>query len=354
MAPIFNEVVCDEFTAFASRAFDYAFDGKTSFTPYEKPSVPDDFQVGVIVGPSGSGKTLLLREFGDELEPEWGRNKAVISHFSSPERGTELLSGVGLNTVPAWLRSYNVLSTGEKFRADLARKLDTTDELVVVDEFTSTVDRNIAKAASRAVRRLLDKKVNKKVIVATCHYDILDWLEPDWVFDTMNGRIQTGRCLWRRPEIQLEVLPCSRQAWVLFAHHHYLTAKIMNNSRCFMAIWDGRLVGFSSSMSMPCSVKNAWREHRTVVLPDFQGMGIGPRLSDAVAQIHINEGKRYYSRTAHPRFGEYRNHSSLWKRTSKYKKQREDIANNEERGKPRFNDYKGDFTRVCYSHEYIG
>lgn len=54
------------------------------------------------------------------------------------------------------------------------------------------------------------------------------------------------------------------------------------------------------------------REHRTVVLPPYQGLGIGTRLSDAIAHSHLLEGYEYYSKTAHPRFGQYRNHSPLW------------------------------------------
>jgi len=96
------------------------------------------------------------------------------------------------------------------------------------------------------------------------------------------------------------------------------------------------------------------REHRTVVLPDYQGLGIGPRISDAVAQIHINEGKRYFSRTAHPRFGGYRDESPLWRKTSKYKKKRDDIASGKLRGKALYNNYSFDDTRVCFSHEFIG
>jgi GNAT superfamily N-acetyltransferase len=44
------------------------------------------------------------------------------------------------------------------------------------------------------------------------------------------------------------------------------------------------------------------RGHRAVILPDFQGMGIGVRFTEIVAQIHLDEGHRF-SRTAHPKLG---------------------------------------------------
>jgi hypothetical protein len=85
------------------------------------------------------------------------------------------------------------------------------------------------------------------------------------------------------------------------------------------------------------------------VLPDFQGMGIGVRFSDMIAQIHLNEGHRYFSRTAHPRMGEYREKSSLWKPTSKNKKLRTDVKHENV-----YNNHFADNKRICYSHEYIG
>jgi GNAT superfamily N-acetyltransferase len=118
-----------------------------------------------------------------------------------------------------------------------------------------------------------------------------------------------------------------------------------------------QVVGFVSTLSLPSGhIKNAYREHRTVVLPDFQGLGIGPRISDAVAQIHIDEGKRYYSRTAHPRFGLYRDASPNWKKTCKYRKQRDDAAKKKAKdgGVNTFHAYNFDDSRVCFSHEYAG
>lgn len=136
----------------------------------------------------------------------------------------------------------------------------------------------------------------------------------------------------------------------MFKDHHYLTDKISKASRCWIGMWNGEVVCFGSSMTMPSgTLKNAWRGHRTVVLPDYQGMGIGVRFSDAIAQLHLDDGKRYYSRTAHPRMIWYREHSPLWKPTSKHKKLRTDITHNNI-----FNNHYGDNKRVCGSFEYIG
>lgn len=77
---------------------------------------------------------------------------------------------------------YNVLSNGEKMRVDLARALLEKDK-VCFDEFTSVVDRNVAQTACIAINKAI-KRTNKQFIAISCHYDIIDWLQPDWIFDT--------------------------------------------------------------------------------------------------------------------------------------------------------------------------
>lgn len=180
----------DEFTKTASKAFDCAFDGVSKFYPWVKPSgIPEKFNIGVIVGSSGSGKSTLLKEFGEEIIPMWQSNKAIVSHFDSPDDSVNKLTAVGLNTIPSWHKPYHVLSTGEQFRADLARKIKTG---AVIDEFTSVVDRNVAKAASVALSRYVKKNDVHNIVLSTCHHDIIDWLEPDWVINTDQGELYDG------------------------------------------------------------------------------------------------------------------------------------------------------------------
>lgn len=136
----------------------------------------------------------------------------------------------------------------------------------------------------------------------------------------------------------------------MFKDHHYLNDKLSKASRCWVGVWNGNVVAFSASMTMPNgAMKNSWREHRTVVLPDYQGMGIGTRLSNAIGEIHLEDGLRFFSRTAHPRMGLYREHSKLWRATSKNRKLRKDITI-----KNIYNNHYFDNKRVCFSHEYIG
>lgn len=189
-SPLTVSVEKDEFIIASETAFDCKFDGTSTFHPWDLPtSLPKKFKIGVIVGSSGSGKSTLLKHFGIEEQPIWDSNKSILSHFNSPEEGITKLSSVGFNTVPSWYKPYHVLSNGEKFRADLARKLTSN---TVIDEYTSVVDRNVAKAASMALSRYVNKNNLDNIVISTCHTDVVDWLEPDWVINTDSGELLDG------------------------------------------------------------------------------------------------------------------------------------------------------------------
>ncbi len=345
----------DEITSEISRIMDYEFDGTTTFYPHEFSAIDrettlKDFGVGTIVGPSGSGKTTLLREFGEEKEPYWFDNKSIASHFADVDDAQDRLGAVGFNSIPSWLRPYHVLSNGEQFRARLARQLDSN---IVVDEFTSVIDRDVAKSCSNAISRYVKRNKLKNIVFSSCHYDIIEWLQPDWVFDTHTGKLTTRG--YQRPDIVLEILPCTRDIWTTFSDHHYLDHHIHTGASCWIATWNDRLVGFLSSLSMPSgSLKNAWRAHRLVILPEYQGLGIGARLTDALGDIHIAEGKRFYLKTTHPRLGEYCNRSSKWRGTSKNGIARPDYKTNSSTYGGFAEGLQRHMNRVCYSHEYIG
>jgi len=188
--PLTSQVNRDEFIFASEKAFDCIFDGTSKFFPWKKPSkIPSKFKIGVIVGSSGSGKSTLLKNFGKEEIPSWDSTKAIISHFDDPNDGINKLSSVGFNSIPSWYKPFNVLSNGEKFRADLARKIKTG---AVIDEFTSVVDRTVAKAASLSLSKYVKNNDIDNLVISTCHHDILEWLEPDWVIDTDSGELLNG------------------------------------------------------------------------------------------------------------------------------------------------------------------
>ena len=340
-------VTLDEKLKKVSQMFDYQFDGQTITEIPAHDSLPkrdSSWQIGAIVGSSGTGKsTILSSYYSPPNKPLWDNTKAIVSQVDS-----EKLSAAGLNSIPSWCKPRHVLSTGEGFRADIAASLDNN---VSLDEFTSVVDRNVAQSCSNSLQKYIRRNNLTGIVISSCHFDILEWLQPDWVFNTDTGNLSVGRVA--RQGSLIEIYPIDGStAWPLFRKHHYLSAEMNKSSRCFGAFWNGKIIGMCSSLAYPSgTVKNAWREHRLVVLPDFQGFGIGTKLSDFVARNFVETGHRYFAKTAHPVLGEYRERKPNWKGTSKNKKARLDYKGERKKEVKNFEAHKN---RICYSHEYIG
>ncbi|MGC4005042.1 MAG: GNAT family N-acetyltransferase [Pirellulales bacterium] len=290
------------------------------------PLADDPWRVGLIVGPSGSGKSSVARAlFGADcaLPAAWSATQAVVDGFPSTlstRTITRLLTAVGFGSPPSWIKPYAVLSNGERFRCDLARALArnithdaetrrvarTPDDeratgrppLTVFDEFTSVVDRDVARCVSAAVAKSLRADhVPGRFVAVSCHTDVIDWLAPDWVLD-MSDRTFARRSL-RRPDVRLAIGRCDRAAWDVFKRHHYLSASLNPAARCYTAEWHGRAVGFLAALPA-IGRRGYWRITRLVVPPDFQGLGIGLALAEAVGELYRAEGLRIGITAAHP------------------------------------------------------
>lgn len=147
--------------------------------------LPEKWNIGLIVGNSGSGKTSIAKHCFKNFDQSKWTDEAIIENFDkslSMEEITSYLGQVGFNSVPYWLKPFSVLSNGEKSRVELAR-LFSEKNFIVYDEFTSLVDRDVAKAMSHSIQKLVRSK-NKQFIAVTCHHDIQEWLLPDWIYDT--------------------------------------------------------------------------------------------------------------------------------------------------------------------------
>jgi GNAT superfamily N-acetyltransferase len=271
-----------------------------------------DWKLGVIVGPSGSGKTSLgQRIFGDaarlrDLYADWPADRPVIDAIAPAgdfNEVTAALAAVGLGDVPAWLRPFPVLSNGEKFRAGLARLICESPNEVVVDEFTSVIDRQIARFGALAFSKSWRRTAGRCVLLS-CHYDILDWLEPDWIFDTASGQF-SGRGLRRRPPFTLEIHQTDGSWWPAFEKHHYLKLPRMVSAEYFVGFVEGQPVCHLAVA--PRLEVQGMRACRMVVLPEWQGAGIGVRFLNEVCRYYVTGASRYGSRpravyfhTSHP------------------------------------------------------
>ena len=300
--------------------FDYdPGDTQTIEWTHTLPLDDQPWQVGLIVGPSGAGKSVLARKLwpGHVLEEHPWEAPTILDDFD-PEHAisdiTGALTAVGFGTVPAWLRPYGVLSNGEKFRANMARSLLSGDDPIVVDEFTSVVDRQVAKVASHATQKAV-RRTDRRFVAVTCHYDVEDWLQPDWVYDVA-AREFRWRSVQPHPPVHLDVHQCPRTLWPLFEPHHYLSGSLAGSAVCFAAYIDGRPVAFTSYRHFPhAKVRNIKMGHRLVVLPDYQGLGIATRLEEWLGDYLAERGYRYRNVVAHPGMIRLYSRSPRWRRT---------------------------------------
>jgi len=350
-----------------------------------------NFSIGLLLGPSGSGKTTLSREqFGEPLTLDWDLKAPALAHFQSLSEASEALEAVHLNPQVA-MRPVEYLSGGERERLCLAWGLAEwaagRRETLVIDEFTSLLDRQTGKIVARGVTDFVrSRPALRGLVLMSCHFDIVgrDLLEPDWTYECSSSRLaifsQVARdavdpalgdgssaredvggagsatdCsqdVKRRRICGASVPACPSAAearlivrrawpseWKHFREHHYKDHRLNQGTICFVAELDGRAVAFTAIIytgfkliwllgrhdpvvaeieAAKLGIPRKWvhrhllREHRTVVLPDAQGFGLGSLMSDTVARIAELMNHSFMSTTAHPTYGGYRNRSPFW------------------------------------------
>lgn len=197
--PLISTVPIDEFTQMVQNNFDYEFTGESKFYPYQLPKevLGLDFSILVITGGSGRGKSTLLKEFDDRYSfntKTYDNTKALVSNFNTPTEASYKLSAVGLNSMPVWCRPRNVLSVGEGFRADVAINLES---FKIFDEFTSTIDRNVAKSTCNGLQRYIRDNNLTNIVFCSCHKDYIPFLQPDIIVDLDEEKVYDcrGNCL---------------------------------------------------------------------------------------------------------------------------------------------------------------
>ena len=281
--------------------------------------LPKNWQIGLIVGKSGTGKTTIAKQlFPKSYITSYEYTKETVlddmPKECSVEQITSAFNSVGFSSPPSWLKPYSVLSNGQKMRVDLAKAILSEQKFFVFDEFTSVVDRNVAQIGSFAMQKAI-RKTDKQFIAVTCHFDVQDWLLPDWVFntDTMTFQSFEGQKK-NRPEIKFEIFNSGdKSIWKMFAKHHYLSHSHNNAANVFIATVNNEIAGFLSVLHFPhATAKNIKKVHRLVILPDYQGAGIGLKLLNEIGKIYKNEKWRFTIVTSAPSLINALKKSIIW------------------------------------------
>tara|TARA_R110000796_G_scaffold242477_1_gene364548 strand:+ start:472 stop:1596 length:1125 start_codon:yes stop_codon:yes gene_type:complete len=267
--------------------------------------ITEDFNIGLIVGASGSGKTTLAESVWGEMNNILADDLPVIDQFPDSmtyEECAKCLTGVGLTSVPCWIRPVYTLSNGQKARAEVALRLAGSNDLEVIDEWTSVVDRTVAKVMSHCVHKYA-KKSKRKIVLLSCHYDVIDWLQPDWIIDCNKQTYEDRRLLQqsRKEILKFDIREVSRKSWKYFSKYHYLSDKLAGGHiETFGLFHNDEQIGFACYANyVPWGnklKKEIMHANRIVVHPDYCGLGLGIHLFSETAKIMVDRNYQVMSK----------------------------------------------------------
>jgi ABC-type Mn2+/Zn2+ transport system ATPase subunit len=285
------------------------------------------WNMGLIVGASGSGKTTLAKQiFGDDcFDFQIDESKPVLDQFPadwSYEQCQNALNGIGLSQVPCWIRPLYTLSNGQKTRAIAALQLARNEDFVV-DEWTSVVDRTVAKSMSHCLQKHA-RASQRKVVAVSCHYDVIEWLNPDWVLDCNKGTYIDRRLLrqeFKRTEkLQFDIRSIGRESWKYFSKYHYLSDQLPGGHIKLFGLFHGNdQIGFQCFANYtPCRKGEVMKMHsnRTVIHPDYVGLGLGMRLIEETSHIMQKDGFDVWAKFSSVPVAKAFEKSKNWKLTS--------------------------------------
>ena len=142
--------------------------------------------------------------------------------------------------------------------------------------------------------------------------------------------------------------------WDIFRKHHYLSREFNKAAKLFLIYWNDTLVAMNSILNVPNgNIKNMYRSHRLVVLPDFQGLGIGTKINDFFGKYYLNKGLRYCMRTTHLKLINHMLNDKNWHPTTNNNKNNVTRAIHNMKYANLMTDQKM-LERICASYEYVG
>lgn len=259
--------------------------------------LPKHWNIGLVVGASGSGKTTLIKQlFGDHVfDCDIDIEKPIIEQLPkslSYDDCAKILNGIGLTSVPCWIRPFKTLSNGQQARALAAFLLTKDEEIVCIDEWTSVVDRTVAKAMSVCIDKFT-RRYDKKIILCSCHYDIIEWVRPDWLIDcnSQTFKLPTSDSFFfqEREKLQFDIKETDSSTWRYFSKYHYLTEELPFGVVYYYGLFHGdNQIGFqcfANYVPHRKGTKIIMHSNRTVIHPDYVGLGLGMKLIDESSRL---------------------------------------------------------------------
>jgi GNAT superfamily N-acetyltransferase len=114
-------------------------------------------------------------------------------------------------------------------------------------------------------------------------------MDPDWVYDTSLQEFRLTKGCLQRPRIEVEVCETGWAPWELFKPHHYLLdAGPMAFSTAYTGFVADEPVCFLGMSGKVAGRRREARACRMVVMPEWQGAGIGMRFLNAMCQRELD------------------------------------------------------------------
>jgi GNAT superfamily N-acetyltransferase len=99
----------------------------------------------------------------------------------------------------------------------------------------------------------------------------------------------------------------------MFRQYHYLNGSLGAGVRCYVAIYQDKPIAFIAVVHTHMKARY-YRVTRLVVLPDYQGIGVGKRLLNFIAELYTSQTKiPFYILTSNPQI--VRGNLKNWKTT---------------------------------------
>lgn len=256
--------------------------------------IPQDFSIIYITGDSGSGKSTILKELNRDYKEEEIPYDKPLSHWIGDTQEDEikaidLLSLCGLSDATMFISKYEYLSDSEQARARMFLELKSDKDTIVIDEFLSTLDRKTAKPLAYCFQKAV-RKLGKKLIVATSHNDLRDYLKPDIIITgtsyPSNFTVEHIPYNNKNPfidKIRIEYVDKEAYRNCRLGELHYKGKYTGGTKEFLFCYYENEVIGCLVSIYNMST--GGRRIARVVVHPSYRSIGIGK----AIIQKYIND-----------------------------------------------------------------
>jgi len=296
-----------------AEAFGLGLDQWDKFVVYDNVELrigPTD--IVYITGDSGSGKSVLLKALEKDIKQDMHTtsinvtdikpkpNKPLIETVGKTiEEALELLSKVGLNDAFLFLRSYEQLSDGQRYRYKIAKMIESQAQFWIMDEFAATLDRDTAKIVAYNLQKHA-RQQGKAVLAATTHTDLLEDLHPSVRIHKRFGKEITVNYYSNEAakecglSKEMQITEGKTEDWRKLAGFHYRSHKIVAPRKIFCLKRSDELCGvivynyppptcFGRRLVLPkMSMKELNKKlsiiTRVVIHPKYRTIGLGIKL----------------------------------------------------------------------------